>query len=168
MLNFNLNRNFMKRQIKSAVFLGLLCIVTLFSSCLKKDLPAYPLWDGTNIDNVYLEYRYNGALNYNGSPIVEYKRLTVAKTVVDATSTINLVVTVPDANGSFTAAERDKVTQNGLIMYFDVSTAASVAPVSGSPKLGELTNLAVPQKYEVTAANGTKKTWTITVTSFIK
>jgi len=158
----------MNKQSKSAFVLMLLCIITFFSSCLKKDLPAYPLWDGTNIDNVVLEYRFNGALNYGGSPVVEYKRLAVVKTVVDETSTINLDVTVPAVSGNFTAEERGKVNQNSLIMYFDLSTASSVVPVPGTPKPGELTNLMIPQQYEVTAANGTKRVWTINVTSFIK
>ncbi len=158
----------MKKRIKLSIAFIAFFAITILSSCIKKDLPGYPLWDGTNIDNVYLEYRYNGTVNYNGAPIVEYKRLTVTKTVVEATSIINLVVSVPAASGSFTIAERDKVTQNSLIMYFDISTAATVAALAGTPKLGELTNLTLPQKYEVTAANGTKRTWTINVTAFTK
>lgn len=158
----------MKRQIKTYINSILLILVTLFSACLKKDLPEYPSFDGTNIDNVYLEYRYNTSMLYNGQPVVGYQRLTVTKTVDEANNKINLTVTVPAASGTFTSAERDKVVLTNLWMYFDISTAATVSPAGGSPKLGDPANMALPQQYTVTAANGKVRMWTITITNFTK
>ncbi len=140
----------------------------MLTSCLKKGLPEYPEWDGTNIDNVYVEYRYNGPEQFGGQPIVVIKKLDVVKTVDEPNSTLKLTITVPAASGSFNAAERAKVLQNNLWLYMDISTAATIKPVAGSSKLGDPTNLTVPQQYEVTAANGSKKTWTIVVTAFNK
>lgn len=159
----------MKRFIKIKSGLILLCVVTLFSACLKKDLPAYPSWDGISIDKVYAEYRYNSDQLYNGQPIVAYQTLTVSQTIDQPNSTINLTVTVPAASATgFTAAERLKVVQNKLWLYLDVSTAATVKPVGDTPKLGDPTDGTKPLKYEVTAANGSSKIWTLNIVSFIK
>jgi hypothetical protein len=158
----------MKNQVKSTILLMLLFIMALFTSCLKKDLPGYPSFEGASIDKVYLEYRYNGGETFNGNPVVAFKAMSVTQTIVAERSTINLVVAVPPASGSFTNEERDRVSLSNLIMYFDISTAASAVPVEGAPKLGDLVDLTIPRKYEVTAANGNKKTWTISVTSFNK
>lgn len=158
----------MKKYIKQLLFLSLLLVTTMMSSCLKKGLPDYPEWDGANIDNVYVEYRYNGPDQFGGQPVVAIKKLDVVKTVDEPTATIKLAISVPAASGSFSIAEREKVAQNNLWVYTDISTAATIAPVAGTPKLGDPTNLSIPQKYVVTAANGTKKTWTIIVTSFNK
>ncbi|WP_316839022.1 DUF5018-related domain-containing protein [Pedobacter gandavensis] len=157
----------MTKNIKTLLSLGLILMATM-TSCLKKGLPDYPEWDGTNIDNVYVEYRFNGPEQYGGQPIVVIKKLDVVKTVDAPNSTINLAVSVPVASGSFTVAERAKVLQSNLWVYMDISTAATIKPLTGTPKLGDPTNLTVPQKYEVSAANGSKKTWTIIVTSFNK
>ncbi|SFG87155.1 DUF5018-related domain-containing protein [Pontibacter chinhatensis] len=153
----------MKKLINNGVRLGVFLAIALLSSCLEKDLPAYPSWEGNSIDNVYVEHRYEGGKTYGDAPVVAYQRLTVAKTVDEANSTIHLQLTVPGPSGSFTSEERQKVDQRRLWMYFDVSTAAKVKPVSGTPKLGEPTDLTVPQKYEVIAANGDKRVWTIQV-----
>jgi len=160
----------MKKSNKktSGIFLFCLIVITFFSSCLKKDLPEYPMYGDTNIDKVYVEYRYNGTANYNGQPIVAYQQFSVTQTIDQPTSTINLSINVPAASASFPITERDKVAQNNLIIYFDISTAATVAPLPSTPKPGELTDLTRPQQYEVTAANGAKRTWTIKVTSFNK
>lgn len=153
---------------KFRVSVGLLFLLTLFSSCLKKDLPDYPLWDNNYIDNVYVEYRYNGPQTYNGQPVVEYKRLNVTKQVDTANNAIKLQITVPAASGTFTAEEKGKVSQNHLWVYMDISTAATIRAVDGTPALGDPTDLTKPQTYEVTAANGQKRKWTLTVTSFVK
>lgn len=158
----------MNKNIKHLLCLSLLFVATMMTSCLKKGLPDYPEWDGTNIDNVYVEYRYNGPEQSGGQPIVAIKKLDVVKTVDEPNATIKLAITVPATSGSFDATERQKVVQNNLWVYTDISTAATIKPVGGTPKLGDPTNLTVPQQYEVTAANGTKKTWTIVVTSFNK
>ena len=67
------------------------------------------------------------------------------------------------SSGSFTDAERAKVSLNKLVVYFNVSTAARVTPLDGSPKLGAPGDWTSERRYSVMAANGTKKTWTVKV-----
>lgn len=117
---------------------------------------------------MYVEYRYNGPIQYNGQPIVEYKRLTVNQTIDKTAKTVAITVVVPAASGTFTTAIRDQVVQNSLIPYFDISTAASMKGVDGTPNPGNATDLTKPLKYQVIAADGSSATWTVTVTSFTK
>ncbi|WP_341839602.1 DUF5018-related domain-containing protein [Chitinophaga caseinilytica] len=140
----------------------MMMLLFMLTSCLKKDLPEYPLWDKNEIDNVYVEHRFESDQVYNGKPVVAYQRLNIASKTVDAaTNTINIVLTVPAANGSFTDAERAKVSINKLWVYFDISTAATMQGTGGTPRPGDPANASKPLTYEVTAANGQKKTWTV-------
>jgi len=156
----------MKRQIRLNIALAATLIITMLSSCLKKDLPVYPEFDANEITLVNAEYRFNGSQMMNGQPVVAYQKLTVAQTIDKSSNTINVVVTVPPAGGQFTTEERAKVSQNKLWFYLNISTAANVTPVAGTPKLGDPTDATKPLKYIVTAANGAAKTWTINVTAF--
>lgn len=143
--------------------------VLLFSSCLKKDLPALPLWNGTEVTNVYFEYRYLDTANlWQGAPVAAYQALDVIRTVDTAHSTINLAVTVPPVKGSFDAVQRAKVSQDHLWCYMDVSTAATVTPVGDAPAPGYFGDFTKPQQYKVTAADGSSQVWTLVITSFVK
>lgn len=145
-----------------------LIISFIFSSCLKSNLPELPLWEGNFVNNVFVEHRYNGPQSRYNEPIVVYQKLTVSNVVVDSVKNrIEFTVIVPPPVGSFTADEKARVKQDHLWVYMDISTAATVAPVGGTPSLGDPTDLTKEQTYEVTAANGDKRAWTIAVTSFI-
>ena len=72
-------------------------------------------------------------------------------------------------NGSFTDAVRQNVSLSNLIAYIDLSTAARIMPLNGAPKLGSPGDFSAKEfKYQVTAADGTKREWTIKITDFVK
>lgn len=155
----------MKKIIMNKIaFLGLM-MSFLCSSCLKKDLPEYPAFDANEITLVNVEHRFTGTAT-NGQPVVAYQKLTLAQQVDKTTSTINVQITVPAATGQFTTVERAKVTQSKLWFYMNLSTAATIVPIEGTPKLGDPTDATKPLKYVVTAANGSSRIWTINVTAF--
>ena len=143
-----------------------LFIVFSFSGCLKKGLPEYENWDLNEIENVFIEHRFETGKQANGQPIIGYQRLTVEKEVND--NRISLKVTVPNVNGEFTEAVREKVSQEHLWMYVDLSTAATIRPLGNSPKLGDPIDLTTEHEYEVTAANGDRKSWFIKIIDFKK
>lgn len=156
-------------QIKPLYWLILLAGIASFSSCLKSDLPKMPLWDTNGIDHIYVEYRYNTDELYYEEPIVGYQRLVTSNVIVDSSSgTIAFTVTVPAATGKFTAEKRAEVNLNHLWVYMDIPTGATIAAVAPTPALGYATDLTQPQTYEVTAANGETRKWTIKVTEFLK
>lgn len=160
----------MKRYIKLKIAILSILMVTLCSSCLKKDLPELPLWDTNEITAVNPSYRFlNSARVRNGEPVVESQPITTADVVIDktnATISLRLIVPGPNTAINFTAAEKAKVVQTNLWFSLNISTAASVQPVEGTAKLGFPTDATKPLKYIVTAANGASRTWTINITSF--
>jgi len=156
----------MKFKMKYISLLMMFISLALFSSCLKKDLKDYPLYDTNEITLVNAEYRFNGSGTMNGQPIVAYQKLNVTQTVDKTNAVINVVISVPAANGQFTASEKAKVVQTNLWFYLNISTAASISPTAGTPALGDPSDATKPLKYVVTAANGASRVWTINITSF--
>lgn len=165
-----INRYIMKsiyRKFKTGTLLSLIIILTL-SSCLKEDLPEYPLWESKEITNVNVEYRYFGDQEYLGAPLISYKQMDVEADIDENSGVINLNITVPEANGDFSEEEREKVTLGKLWMNVDISTAAKIVPVNGTPSLGDPMDLNNTQFFEVIAADGSKKSWSIKVDEFKK
>lgn len=157
----------MKRINKYISSFILALSVICLSSCLKKDLKDYPLFDTNEITLVNVEYRFNGTQMMNGQPIVAFQKLGVVQTIDKLNSTINVVITVPAANAQFTAAEKAKVLKSNLWFYMNISTAATITAVEGTAALGDPTDASKPLKYRVTAANGASRIWTVNVTSFV-
>ena len=83
--------------------------------------------------------------------------------------TISLILQVPEASGSFPEEIRNSVTLSKLILISSISTAATIAPVGNTPKMGVWGDFSQPDlKYEVTAADGTKKLWSLIIKGFEK
>lgn len=152
----------------------LIVLLSIFlSSCLKKDLPEYPLFDGNSISVVNAEHRFKSRIKkINGEPIIIMKGLTVSSQIDDATSTINLSVTVPAAetgdNADFNSEEKALVKQSALWFYYTISTAATMTALDGTGKPGDPADATKPLKYRVTAANGATRDWTVNVVTFNK
>lgn len=53
---------------------------------------------------------------------------------------------------------------NNIVAAVQISSAAVMTPVEGSPALGTPADWTTPHKYAVKAANGETKMWTITCT----
>ncbi len=160
------------KKIKFIVVGLMFCSLTLFTSCLKSGLDDLPAYTDANITNIYFEYRYQDPTSTwtDGSAKVKYVTLTVASKTIDNTAnTATVTLTAPAASGTFTDTERAKVALTNIVCTTNVSTAASVKPLEGSPTLGVPGDFSSPRKYLITAADGkTTKTWTITVTALNK
>lgn len=143
----------------------LVLLMSTVSSCLKSGLDELPAYSDAEITNVYFEYRWWDEAKSQ----MAVKTLTIKKQISADDNLVTCQLTVPDAGGSFTAAIRQEVSLNKLIGYIDVSTAARVTPLNGAPKLGNPGDFSAKEfKYLVTAADGTKREWTIKITDFVK
>lgn len=145
-------------------WLVLLLCLSFMTSCLE-DLPAY---DDAKITKVGFFHRFAGPNKdaVTGEPIMVEQELTCTSEINEEASTVNVQVTVPAANNNFTEAERAKVVQSKLWGYFTVSTAARVSPLSGTNALGTPDDWTKEHQFEVMAADGTKRVWTVKVTGF--
>ncbi len=158
----------MIKLIKSSL---LLMLVLVCSSCLKGNLDDLPAFEEANITDVKFDFRYKDSSDewITGEPIVKVVALTVENKVINAEAgTITCTITVPPADGSFTEEIRNTVALTNLVGKFNLSTAAVIAPQDGAPTLGVPGDFSTTRRYLVTAANGTKKDWTIQVTALNK
>ncbi len=143
-----------------------LCSLPLLTACWD-ELPAYEEAEITKV-GFYHRFAGSGTDAVTGEPIMVETELSCTYEINSEAATVYVDVTVPDANGEFTEEERNNVSQSNLWGYFNVSTAARVVPINGSPALGTPGDWTVPQEYRLTAADGTTKDWTVTIRSFSK
>lgn len=157
-------------MIKNLKWLLCLLILPLFASCGWEDLPSY---EDADITGVQYYYRWASTTEKDpitGEPMVREQRMNATATIDNEKGEVNVTISVPDANdnGTFTTEVRNSVSQNNLVGQVSLSTAARIAPADGNKVLGVPDNWTVPHSFVVTAADGTKKNWTITVVTFNK
>ena len=155
--------------IKNIKWLFCLMMLPVLAACSWEDLPAY---EDADITGIQFYYRWASATDKDpitGEPMVREQRLSVTGgDIDDQAGTVVVDVAVPGAGGNFTEAVRNGVSQSNIVCMVSLSTAARIAPADGNKVLGVPDDWTKPHKFIVTAANGTKKEWTITVTSFSK
>lgn len=160
-----------KNMIKLVKNSLLLMFVLVCVSCLRGNLEDLPAFEEANITDVKFDFRYKDMTDVwiDGEPIVKVVSLSVGNKVINAeTGTISCTITVPEANGSFSDEIRSTVSLTNIVGKFNLSSAAIITPQDGAPTLGVPGDFSVPRRYLVTAANGTKKDWTIQITTMNK
>lgn len=149
------------------IYLPILFISLFFTSCLKSGLDDIPTFKDAEITNFQFEYRWMEVVNGNNQ--LKVQTLTTTSLVNATKDTISCAITVPAVSTTFVLATRDKVTQSNIVGSANISNAASIKPLSGAPVLGNVGDFtASDMKYEVTAADGTKKVWNLKITKFTK
>lgn len=141
------------------------------NSCLTGNLEDLPAFEEAEITDVKFDFRYKDATDVwiDGEPIVKVVSLTVENKVIDKVAgTVTCTLSVPAVSGPFTAAIRDQVSLSTIVGKFNISTGAAIAPLSNAPVLGVPGDFSSARQYSVTAANGTSKTWTVTITALNK
>lgn len=134
------------------------------TSCLESNFEELDTYDGNDITAGYAWYRYKGdnKLNASGEQQVIQKQLQRTGQVIDnEAATCALQFKVPT---NFSDAEKNGVNINNIVVAVEISIAAVMTPVEGSPKLGVPADWSTPHKYSVKAADGKTKIWTVSVT----
>ncbi len=152
----------MKTFYKIAIiFVGVL----LCTSCLEsnlKDLDTYSGNDITSIYGVYYRYYTTEVNAASGEYQVKQTSLTVSNTVIDTNSgTCTFDVSLPTNFPS--DADPSDVSSTNLVVILNISTAAVIEPIGNAPALGTPGDWSKSNQYKITAANGDKKNWTITL-----
>ena len=149
--------------MKSLKYIIIAAVTALFcSSCLESNLKELDVYSGAEIASAAVYYRYiDNSVTFplSGSHAVKQATLTVSSKAEG--NNFYITASVP---GGFPESERSKLSLSNLVVAVNISTAAVIAPASGSPALGTPADWSSPHKYIVTAADGTKKEWTIAVT----
>ena len=154
----------MKKYLSIA--LSFLLAMVVCTGCLKHGLDDLETFDGADIQSIQgVYYRFTteqmdpaGQTNQ-----VRQVQLSVGNRVVEAGETSGVASIDARPSSSFPADQLDKISASNLVVVLNLSTAATVHPMDGAPKLGVPGDWSKPNKYRVVAANGDSKEWTVTV-----
>ena len=136
-------------------------VAVLSTSCLESGLDELDEYSGCDITNgnVYWRYYGDGKIPASGEQEVKQVYLAASRTQ----DVENCVYTIRYVTGNIPEAERGNFTESKAVVAVTISTAATIKPIGDAPKLGVPGDWTKDNQYEVTAADGTKKTWTIVV-----
>lgn len=156
----------MKKVIYKLV---LMSVVFSLSSCLKsglEDLPEYKDANITTISGAFHRYYSDEIEPSTGEARIKDASLTVNDfRISNEDCTVKTKLTLPS---DFPTSENDKVVLNKVVLVVGLSSAARISPINDAPHLGKPGDWSKENQYEVIAANGTKKIWTIHVESLTK
>ena len=141
--------------------LAMLFMALLATSCLEHDLEELETYSDCDITSGEIYWRYYGTDVIPGSGETQVKQVRLARAVSADQETNTFYIRY--VTGNLPESEVSKFTQSNVVIAVSISTAAIITPLEGSPKLGVPGDWSKPNKYEVKAANGDKKTWTIVV-----
>lgn len=138
-----------------------LLLAVLATSCLESGLEDLDTYTDCDITSGEIYWRYYGTDKIPGSGEVQVKQVRLARAIEVDNDNNTLYIRYTTSN--IPEAERGNFTESKAVVAVTISTAAIIKPVGDAPQLGVPGDWTKDNKYEVTAANGTKKTWTIVV-----
>ena len=138
-----------------------LFVAVLSTSCLESGLDELDEYSGCDITNGNVYWRYYGEGKIPASGEQEVKQVYLAASRTQDVE--NCVYTIRYVTGNIPEAERGNFTESKAVVAVTISTAATIKPIGDAPKLGVPGDWTKDNQYEVTAADGTKKVWTIVV-----
>lgn len=153
------------------IYISLFTFLFSLSSCLEAGLDDLETYSDADITAINFEYRWAISENANdpwAGEKLQVKTLSTSASFNDGV--IECEITVPTASGSFTEAERAKVSLNSLNAYVTISPGATIKPIGNAPVLGELGNFTQSDiTYQVISADKkNRKVWKLVIKSFNK
>ena len=147
-------------NILAAMFLAVVA-----TSCLEHDLEELDLHSGCDITRIDCEFRWKTGEIHPGTGAEKVNQVYLAAArsyETDENDPTKGVCTIKFVNTAI-PDEYKATAQSQMVVYVTISTAAIIKPIGDAPQLGIPADWTKSHQYEVTAANGTKKTWTIVV-----
>ena len=146
--------------------LAAMLLAVISTSCLESGLEELEVYSGCDITGRDIYWRWVSDEVHPGTGANKTKQVRLpyysAKTTIDKEAgTAHIHYSI--VHSSLDDTQKAAFTETKAVVAVSISTAATIAPLEGAPKLGVPGDWSKPNKYEITAADGTKKTWTITV-----
>lgn len=142
-----------------------LFVAVVATSCLEHDLEELEVFDGCDITRIDCAFRWKTGEIHPGTGAEKVNQVTLgssSKIETDKADPSKGVCTIKYKNGAIPDEYKATAEQN-MVVYVTISTAAIIKPIGDAPTLGIPADWTKDHQYEVTAADGTKKTWTIVV-----
>lgn len=152
--------------MRNLIHITLMCVMMLFSSCLKMGLDDLPVYESAELTNVRFEYRWWDET----AKQMRVVQMSVKNSLDNEAKTLRTTISVPATTNVFTKEIRDNVSLANLCANVDISTAAQITPLNNAPQLGVPADFSAKEfTYQIVAADGkTKANWTIQIQDFIK
>ena len=138
-----------------------LLLAVVSTSCLDSGLEELDTYKDCDITSGEIYWRYYSTDVIPGSGEQQVKQVRLARAVEQNLDTNTFYIRY--VTGNIPEAERANFTESKAVVAVTISTAAIIKPIGDAPKLGVPGDWTKDNQYEVTAADGTKKTWTIVV-----
>lgn len=140
-----------------------LLLAVFTTSCLDGNLEELDVYKGKEITGVAGVYhRYYGSQTIPGSGELQVLQSTLSYGNFQANAETGTSSFECELPSNFPAEEKPEFTMSNVVVMLNISTAAVIKPVDGAPALGKPGDWSKPNKYEITAADGSKQIWTVT------
>ena len=146
---------------KFLYFIAAIFMTILPTSCLESGLEELGKYSGCDITNGNVYWRYYGTEKNPASGELSVKQVYLAAARTQDVE--NRIYKIRYTTKNIPEAERPNFTEAKAVVAVTISTAATIKPINGAPTLGTPGDWTKDNQYEVTAADGTKKIWTIVV-----
>ena len=142
-----------------------LVMVVFMTSCLEHDLEELEVYSDCEVTSGYVYWRWITDEVHPGTESNKVKQTNMTYTgggghTLDKE---NQKFIIRYHGGYVNATERPNIDASKLVVALQVSTAAIVKPVGDAPILGTPGDWTKEHQYDVIAADGTTKRWTIGV-----
>lgn len=146
---------------------AIVCLGVIGTSCLKDDLGGSFNSSLAEMTDFRLHFKWQDTTVDKQRTNEEFTRITIKVVQMNYTKKVDAAARTLQITPSFPSDFPIKYKRKASLTYLwgvaYISSAATIAPLNGSPRLGTPGDYSKPVSYEITAANGNKKTWTITV-----
>lgn len=136
------------------------------TSCLEHGLEELEVYSGCDITRVDCYYRWKTGEKHEGTESEKVNQVYISAYsrtyVTDETDPTKGVCTIRYSKTNIPEEYRN-IAESEMVVAVTISTAATMKPIGDAPQLGVPADWTDDHDYEVTAADGTKKTWTIVV-----
>jgi len=146
---------------------AIMALAVLGTSCLKDDLSGKYNSSLAEMTDFRLFFKWQDTtVDQRGTPkevtriLIKVVQLNYTKKVDANAGTLQIT---PAFGVDFPAKYRSTTSTKRLWGVAYISPAAIISPLNGSPALGTPGDFSKPVAYEIMAASGNKKMWTVTV-----
>lgn len=144
-----------------------LILMAFASSCLENNLEELDEFSDAEITGIQGCYwRYYGTEKNPGSGEQKVEQVRIASgnwEIVNDSETAAEANFDIQFNDNFPKSQRPKFNTKELVVVFNISQAAVITPLEDSAVLGKPGDWSKPNKYEVKAADGKTKIWTVSL-----
>ena len=144
-----------------------LFVAVLSTSCLESGLEELDEYSGRDIKSGEVYWRYiDTTEKIPASGEYRVKQVKMQRGTQQFWDDLENTLKIRYTDAYVPESEKANFSEEKMVVTVTISTAATIKPIGDAPKLGVPGDWRKNHQYEVTAADGTKKTWTIIVEDY--